>query len=77
MYPEINYTEIDEQLLLPITCLHQDKYVSLFYSCYFKPKKEVFYIKDNVYNYEEAKAVCKAHDAELADYNLSVLFDSI
>ncbi len=34
-----------------------------------KPKKEVFYIKDNVYNYEEAKAVCKAHDAELADYN--------
>ena len=32
-------------------------------------KKEVFYIKDNVYTYDEAKAVCKAHDAELADYN--------
>lgn len=34
-----------------------------------KDKKEVFYIKDNVYTYDEAKAVCKAHDAELADYN--------
>jgi uncharacterized membrane protein len=34
-----------------------------------KDKKEVFYIKDNVYTYEQAKAVCKAHDAELADYN--------
>ena len=34
-----------------------------------KKKKEVFYIKDNVYTYDEAKAVCKAHDAELADYN--------
>lgn len=34
-----------------------------------KEKKEVFYIKDNVYTYDEAKAVCKAHDAELADYN--------
>lgn len=32
-------------------------------------KKEVFYIKDNVYTYDEAEAVCKAHDAELADYN--------
>ena len=32
-------------------------------------KKEVFYIKDNVYTYDQAKAVCKAHDAELADYN--------
>jgi len=34
-----------------------------------KDKKEVFYIKDNVYSYDEAKAVCKAYDAELADYN--------
>jgi hypothetical protein len=34
-----------------------------------KDKKEVFYLKDNEYTYEEAKAVCKAHDAELADYN--------
>jgi hypothetical protein len=34
-----------------------------------KDKKEVFYIKDNVYTYDEAKAVCKAYDAELADYN--------
>ena len=32
-------------------------------------KKEVFYIKDNVYTYDEAKAVCAAHGAELADYN--------
>jgi hypothetical protein len=32
-------------------------------------KKEVFYIKDNVYTYDEAEAVCKAHNAELADYN--------
>ena len=34
-----------------------------------KDKKEVFYIKDNVYTYDEAKAVCKAYDSELADYN--------
>jgi hypothetical protein len=32
-------------------------------------KKEVFYIKDNVYTYDEAKAVCKAYGSELADYN--------
>lgn len=32
-------------------------------------KKEVFYIKDNVYTYDEAKAVCNAYGAELADYN--------
>jgi hypothetical protein len=32
-------------------------------------KKEVFYIKDNVYTYDEAAAVCKAHGAELANYN--------
>jgi hypothetical protein len=32
-------------------------------------KKEVFYIKDNAYTYDQAKAVCKAHDSELADYN--------
>ena len=34
-----------------------------------QPKKEVFYIKDNVFTYDEAEAVCKAHGAELANYN--------
>ena len=33
-----------------------------------KDKKEVFYLKDNEYTYEEAKAVCKAHGAKLASY---------
>ena len=34
-----------------------------------KDKKEVFYIKDNIYTYDEAKAVCRAYDAEIANYN--------
>ena len=29
---------------------------------------EVFHIGDNVYTYEEAKVLCKAHDGELASY---------
>ena len=33
-----------------------------------KLKKEVFHISDNVYTYDDAKAVCKAYGAELADY---------
>jgi hypothetical protein len=32
-------------------------------------KEEVFHIPGNVYNYKEAGAVCKAHNAELADYS--------
>lgn len=32
-------------------------------------KEEVFHIGNNKYNYKEAKAVCKAYNAELADYN--------
>ena len=32
-------------------------------------KKEVFYIKDNVYTYDEAAAVFKHMGAELANYN--------
>ena len=30
--------------------------------------KEVYHIPDNKYNYQEAKAVCKAFDGELANY---------
>ena len=30
---------------------------------------EVFNIQDNVYTYDDAKAVCKAYDAKLATYN--------
>ena len=32
-------------------------------------RKEVFHIPENTYTYKDAKAVCKAFDAELADYN--------
>jgi hypothetical protein len=32
-------------------------------------KNEVFHIGDNVYTFEEAKMICKAHDGELASYN--------
>ena len=28
---------------------------------------EVFHIRDNIYNYEEAKAVCEAHESKLAN----------
>ena len=31
--------------------------------------EEVFHIGDNVYNYEDAKAVCKAYNSELASYD--------
>lgn len=36
----------------------------------YKPPtlKEVFYIADNKYTYEDAKAVCKLYDGELASY---------
>ena len=30
---------------------------------------EVFHIPNNIYNYEEAKALCKAYDSELATYD--------
>ena len=32
-------------------------------------KKQVFHISDNKYNYEDAKAICAAYDARLANYN--------
>ena len=32
-------------------------------------KKQVFHIPNNVYTYDDAKAVCKAYDARLATYN--------
>lgn len=32
-------------------------------------QKEVFYVSDNKYNYEDAKAICSAYDAKLASYN--------
>ena len=32
-------------------------------------KKEVFHVKQNTYNYKQAKAVCKALDSELATYD--------
>ena len=31
--------------------------------------KQVFHVPDNNYNYEDAKAVCKAFDSELATYD--------
>tara|TARA_Y100001970_G_C14200823_1_gene840992 strand:+ start:1074 stop:1964 length:891 start_codon:yes stop_codon:yes gene_type:complete len=30
---------------------------------------EVFHVPNNVYNFEQAKAICKAYDSELATYN--------
>jgi hypothetical protein len=30
---------------------------------------EVYHISDNVYNYDDAKAICKAYDSELATYS--------
>ena len=33
-----------------------------------KTKKQVFNIANNIFSYDEAEAVCKAHDAELASY---------
>ncbi len=32
-------------------------------------KEEVFHVGNNLYNYKEAKAVCKAYGAELANYD--------
>ena len=32
-------------------------------------KEEVFHVGNNLYNYKEAKAVCKAYGADLADYD--------
>ena len=32
----------------------------------FSNKKDVFHIRDNVFSYNEAKAVCDAHDSKLA-----------
>ena len=34
-----------------------------------KPQKEVFHIRRNIYSYDDAKAVCKAHGAKLANYS--------
>ena len=31
-------------------------------------KKQVFNISNNIFNYDDAEAVCKAHDADLASY---------
>ena len=31
-------------------------------------REEVFHVNDNKYNYDDAKAVCKAHGAKLANY---------
>ena len=33
------------------------------------PVEEVFHIGKNIYNYEDAKAVCKAYNSELASYD--------
>merc|ERR1711990_274485 len=33
-----------------------------------KTKKQVFNIANNIFSYDEAEAVCKAHDSELASY---------
>ena len=33
-----------------------------------QPEEEVFHISNNKYNYEDAKAICKAYDSELATY---------
>ena len=33
-----------------------------------KTKKQVFNIANNIFNYNEAEAVCKAHESELASY---------
>lgn len=33
------------------------------------PAEEVFHIGKNIYNYEDAKAVCKAYNSELASYD--------
>ena len=33
-----------------------------------KTKKQVFNIANNIFNYDEAEAVCKAHESELASY---------
>lgn len=32
-------------------------------------KDEVFHVPNNVYNYEQAKAICKAYDSKLATYD--------
>lgn len=32
-------------------------------------KNQVFHVSDNKYNYDNAKAICKAYDARLATYN--------
>lgn len=34
-----------------------------------KKPKEVFHIPDNIFTYEDAKAICKSHDGRLATYN--------
>jgi hypothetical protein len=34
-----------------------------------EPKKEVFHVSDNVYTYDDAKAVCKAFDSRIATYD--------
>lgn len=34
-----------------------------------EPKKEVFHVRNNLYSYEDAKAVCKAYGSRLADYS--------
>ncbi len=34
-----------------------------------KPHKEVYHIRRNIYSYDDAKAVCKAHGAKLANYS--------
>lgn len=34
-----------------------------------KEKKEVFHVPNNLYTFEDAKAICKAYNSELADYD--------
>lgn len=34
-----------------------------------KEEKEVYHIRRNIYSYDDAKAVCKAHGGKLADYS--------
>lgn len=47
------------------TPLAQNTVASCTNECY-SGDKEVFNIRDNMFSYEEAKAVCKAYDSELA-----------
>ena len=57
--PEVDITiksdkQMKKKILPPIVPIKQD---------------EVFHVSDNVYTYDEAEAVCKAFDADLATYS--------